>query len=61
VLDDVFSSLDAETEDNILKNIREFTSGITTIMVSHRLTAVRKADRIILINDGQIVEDGTHD
>jgi ABC-type multidrug transport system fused ATPase/permease subunit len=30
-------------------------------MVSHRLTAVRKADRIILINDGQIVEDGTHD
>ena len=61
VLDDAFSSLDAETEDNILKNIREFTSGITTVMVSHRLTAVRKADRIILINDGQIVEDGTHD
>jgi ATP-binding cassette subfamily B protein len=61
VLDDAFSSLDAETEDNILKNIREFTSGITTVMVSHRLTAVRKADRIILINDGQILEDGTHD
>ena len=61
VLDDAFSSLDAETEDNILKNIREFTSGITTVMVSHRLTAVRKADRIILINDGKIVEDGTHD
>jgi len=61
VLDDAFSSLDAETEDNILKNIREFTSGITTVMVSHRLTAVRKADRIILINDGQIVEDGSHD
>jgi ATP-binding cassette subfamily B protein len=61
VLDDAFSNLDAETEDNILKNIREFTSGVTTVMVSHRLTAVRKADRIILINDGQIVEDGTHD
>ena len=61
MLDDAFSSLDAETEDNILKNIREFTSGITTVMVSHRLTAVRKADRIILINDGQIVEDGSHD
>ncbi len=61
VLDDAFSSLDAETEDNILKNIREFTSGITTVMVSHRLTAVRKADRIILINDGQILEDGTHE
>ena len=42
VLDDAFSSLDAETEDNILKNIREFTSGVTTVMVSHRLTAVRK-------------------
>jgi ATP-binding cassette subfamily B protein len=61
VLDGAFSSLDAETEENILSNIREFTRGITTIMVSHRFSAVRKADRIILINSGRIVEDGTHD
>jgi ATP-binding cassette subfamily B protein len=60
VLDDAFSSLDAETEDNILSNIRDFTHGATTIMVSHRLSAVCKADRIILINDGRIIEDGTH-
>ena len=61
VLDDAFSSLDAETEDNILKNIRELTFGITTLMVSHRLTAVRQADRIILMNGGQVIEDGTHE
>ena len=61
ILDDSFSSLDAETEDNILSDIREFTLGVTTVMVSHRLSAVRKADRIIVIGDGRIVEDGTHD
>ena len=61
ILDDAFSSLDAETEDNILSDIREFTLGVTTVMVSHRLSAVRKADRIIVIGDGRIVEDGTHD
>jgi len=60
VLDDAFSSLDAETEENILSNIRDFTHGATTIMVSHRLSAVCKADRIILINNGRIIEDGTH-
>jgi ATP-binding cassette subfamily B protein len=61
ILDDSFSSLDAETEDNILSDIREFTLGVTTVMVSHRLSAVRKADRIIVIGGGRIVEDGTHD
>ena len=60
VLDDAFSSLDAETEDNILSSIRDFTIGATTLMVSHRLSAVCKADRIIVINDGRIIEDGTH-
>ena len=60
VLDDAFSSLDAETEENILLNIKEFTGGATTIIVSHRLSAVRKADRIIVMNEGRIIEDGTH-
>ena len=60
VLDDAFSSLDAETEDNILSSIRDFTTGATTVMVSHRLSAVCKADRIIVINNGRIIEDGTH-
>jgi len=61
VLDDAFSSLDAETEENILSNASEFTRGATTIIVSHRLTAARKADRIIVMDQGRIVEDGMHD
>ena len=61
VLDDAFSSLDAETEENILSNIKELTRGATTIIVSHRLSAVRKADRIIVMDQGCIVEDGGHD
>jgi len=61
VLDDAFSSLDAETEENILSNASEFTRGATTIIVSHRLSAVRKADRIIVMDQGCIVEDGGHD
>ena len=60
VLDDAFSSLDAETEESILLNIKEFTGGATTVIVSHRLSAVRKADRIIVMNEGRIIEDGTH-
>jgi len=61
VLDDAFSSLDAETEEDILSVIKEFTRGVTTVIVSHRLSAVRKADRIVVMNNGKIVEDGTHD
>jgi ATP-binding cassette subfamily B protein len=61
VLDDAFSSLDAETEENILSNASEFTRGATTIIVSHRLSAVRKADRIIVMDQGRIVEEGVHD
>ncbi len=61
VLDDAFSSLDAETEEDILSDIKEFTRGVTTVIVSHRLSAVRKADRIVVMNNGKIVEDGTHD
>ena len=61
VLDDAFSSLDAETEEKILSNITEVTGGATTIIVSHRFSAVRKADRIIVMDRGRIVEDGMHD
>jgi len=61
ILDDAFSSLDAETEEDILSDIKEFTRGVTTVIVSHRLSAVRKADRIVVMNNGKIVEDGTHD
>ncbi len=61
ILDDSFSSVDAYTEEMILKNLREFRKGRTTIIISHRITAVKDADFIIVLDDGEIVEKGTHE
>lgn len=61
ILDDSFSSVDAYTEEMILKNLREFRKGRTTIIISHRITAVKDADFIIVLDDGEIVEQGTHE
>ncbi|CUT04991.1 ABC transporter ATP-binding protein [Candidatus Chrysopegis kryptomonas] len=61
ILDDSFSSIDAYTEEVILKNLREFRKGRTTIIISHRITAVKDADFIVVIDDGEIVEVGKHD
>ncbi len=61
ILDDAFSSVDAHTEEMILKNLREFRKGRTTIIISHRITAVKDADFIVVIDDGEIVEIGHHD
>lgn len=61
ILDDSFSSVDAYTEEMILKNLREFRKGRTTIIISHRITAVKDADFIIVLDDGKIVEKGTHE
>jgi ATP-binding cassette subfamily B protein len=61
ILDDSFSSVDAYTEEIILKNLKEYRKGRTTIIISHRITAVKDADFIIVLDDGEIVESGTHD
>ena len=61
ILDDSFSSVDAYTEETILKNLKEFRKGRTTIIISHRITAVKDADFIVVLDDGEIVERGTHD
>lgn len=60
ILDDAFSSLDVETEETILVNIREFIHGVTTIIVTHRLTAARDVDRIIVLEKGRVIESGSH-
>jgi ATP-binding cassette subfamily B protein len=60
ILDDAFSSLDAETERIILNNIREFVRGITTLIITHRLSAVTDADEILVLDRGQVIERGTH-
>lgn len=61
VLDDALSSVDTQTEDKILNHLRELMRGRTTILISHRVSTVRNADRIAVLHGGRIVEYGTHD
>ncbi|MGH7509955.1 MAG: ABC transporter ATP-binding protein [Gemmatimonadales bacterium] len=60
VLDDALSAVDAHTEARILAGLRDALVGRTSIIVSHRLTAVRGADWILVLDGGRIVEQGTH-
>src|SRR5215467_1915973 len=61
ILDDALSSVDTQTEDRILNHLREVMKDRTTIFISHRVSTVRNADRIAVLNAGRIVELGTHD
>jgi ATP-binding cassette subfamily B protein len=60
ILDDSLSSVDAETEQEILAELRGIMRGRTTIMISHRPSAVAWADRIVVLDRGRVVESGTH-
>jgi subfamily B ATP-binding cassette protein HlyB/CyaB len=61
ILDEATSALDAESERAIQQNMALICKDRTVIIIAHRLSAVRIADRIVTLEDGQIVEDGTHD
>jgi ATP-binding cassette subfamily B protein len=61
VLDDALSSVDTQTEDKILNHLGEIMRGRTTIFISHRVSTVRNADRIVVLHGGRIVEMGTHE
>jgi ATP-binding cassette subfamily B protein len=61
ILDDALSAVDAETETQILQNLHEERKDKTTIIAAHRLSSVMNADEILVIDNGQIVERGTHD
>jgi len=61
VLDDAFSSVDVETEEEILRELKRFMLGRTTLLISHRISTVRDADRIVYLRGGAIIEQGTHD
>ena len=61
ILDDSLSAVDAKTESAIIKNIQEIRAHKTTIIVTHRLSAIMHADWIIVLEDGKIVEEGTHE
>jgi len=60
ILDDAFSSVDVQTEESILRELRAARTGRTTIVISHRISTVKDADRIVYLRDGRIVEHGTH-
>ena len=60
ILDDAFSHLDSDTEEEILENIQSQLCETTTLIISHRLSAVRSADRIVVMDAGKIVEQGSH-
>ena len=61
ILDDSLSAVDAKTEQNIIQNIKKERSGKTTIITTHRMTAVQHADQIIVLEDGKIMEHGSHE
>ena len=61
ILDEPTASLDVRAETELFERFLELTRGVTTILVSHRLSSVRRADRIVVIDGGRVVEDGTHD
>ena len=61
LLDDALSSLDAETEAEIVDVLRRERKGRTTLIVSHRVSAVRHADTIVVIDEGRIIEQGSYD
>jgi ATP-binding cassette subfamily B protein len=61
ILDDALSAVDTLTEDRILRSLREFMRGRTTILISHRVSTVREASRIYVLEQGRIVEEGNHE
>jgi ABC-type multidrug transport system fused ATPase/permease subunit len=61
ILDEPTSMLDSKTEADILKSLRDITSGHTTLLIAHRLSTVRHADEIVVLDDGVVAERGCHD
>ncbi|HYP53664.1 MAG TPA: ATP-binding cassette domain-containing protein, partial [Pyrinomonadaceae bacterium] len=60
VLDEATSALDAESERLVQKALANLTQGRTTLVIAHRLSTVRRADRIVVVERGRIIETGTH-
>ena len=61
LFDDCLSAVDTETEEKILNNLNKITKGKTSIIVSHRVSSVKNANKIIVLEDGKIVQQGNHD
>ena len=60
LFDDCLSAVDTETEEKILNNLKKVSTGKTSIIVSHRISSAKNADHIIVLDEGKIVQNGTH-
>lgn len=61
ILDDSFSAIDVHTEEEILKRLKEFMKNRTSIIISHRISTVKDSDKIFVLDNGKIAEEGTHE
>ncbi len=61
IMDDSVSAVDTSTEEKILKNLKKVRKGKTTIIIAHRISTVKNADKIVVIDDGRVVDVGTHE
>ena len=61
IFDEATSSVDTETEREIQANLASITKGKTALVIAHRLSTIRHADRILVIRDGKVAEEGHHD
>ena len=61
ILDEPTSSIDAEAEAKIFERIEKMSDERSVILISHRFSTVRRADRIVVIDNGKIIENGTHE
>ena len=60
LLDDCLSAVDTKTEEEILGNLGKIMNGKTSILIAHRISTIKNADKIIVLDEGQVIEQGTH-
>ena len=61
ILDDALSAVDTDTEEHILRNLKENRAGKTTILIAHRISTIQNADIILVLEDGEAKEIGNHE
>jgi len=61
LFDDCLSAVDTETEEEILNNLKKASKNRTTLIVSHRVSSAKNADKILVLDDGRLIQEGTHD
>jgi len=60
VMDDALSSVDTRTEEAILRGLHSFMEGRTSLVIAHRVSTIKDADQIVVLEEGRIIEQGTH-